>query len=258
LSKFTTETVLAVRHWDGNLFSFRTTRDQGLRFVNGQFVMVGLELDGRPLLRAYSVASPAHDEHLEFLSIKVPDGALTSRLQHVQPGDTVLVSKKPTGSLIISDLRPGRRLYLLGTGTGLAPYMSIIHDPETYDRFETVVLVHGVRTVSELAYADYVERDLLEHDYYGEMVRGRLIYHPTVTREPFRNKGRITDIIETGALFEAAGLPQADRLHDRFMLCGSPAFLKDGCRILDERGFAISPNIGAAGDYVIERAFVEQ
>ena len=258
MSKFTTETVLEVRHWDDSLFSFRTTRDQGLRFVNGQFVMLGLEIGGRPLLRAYSVASPAHDEHLEFLSIKVQDGALTSRLQHLSPGDQVLVSKKPTGSLLLSDLRPGKRLHLLGTGTGLAPFLSLIHDPETYERFDQVVLAHGVRTVSELAYADYFGKELPEHEFYGDLVRDRLIYYPTVTREPFRNQGRLTDLIASGELFAAAGLPAANTDDDRFMLCGSPAFLKDCCNLLDARGFEISPSIGAVGDYVIERAFVEQ
>lgn len=258
MTKYTHEEVLAVRHWNESLFSFRTTRDPGLRFVNGQFVMIGLEIEGRPLVRAYSVASPNHDDHLEFLSIKVPDGPLTSRLQNLKIGDKVLVSRKPTGSLLVSDLRPGRRLYLLGTGTGLAPFMSLIHDPEVYDRFEHVIVVHGVRTVSERAYADYLERELLASEIYGEMAGGKFRYLSTVTREPFHTQGRITDLIETGALFDLCGMPPATPAHDRFMLCGSPAFLASTSALLTSNGFQISPGIGDAGDFVIERAFVEQ
>ncbi len=258
MSKFTTESVVDVKHWSAELFSFRTTRDPALRFVNGQFVMLGLEHEGKPLLRAYSVASPNHEEHLEFLSIKVQNGPLTSKLQHLKPGDPVLVSKKPTGSLVIDDLRPGKNLYLLGTGTGLAPFMSVVQDPEAYERFEKIILVHCVRTTAELAYADFITHELPAHEYLGELAREQLIYYPTVTREPFRNQGRITDLIASGRLFDDVGLSQADAATDRFMLCGSPAMLKDCCALLDERGFVMSPNIGSTGDYVIERAFVGQ
>ena len=252
------ETVLTVRHWNDSLFSFRTTRDPGLRFENGQFVMIGLEVEGRPLLRAYSIASANHEEHLEFFSIKVPDGPLTSRLQHLQPGQELIVSRKPTGTLVLHDLKPGRHLYLFATGTGLAPFMSVIHDPEAYARFDKIVLIHGVRTVSELAYAEYIEEHLPNHEYFGADVREKLIYYPTVTREPFRNQGRLTDLVDSGTLAGAIGLPDLNPLSDRVMICGNAAMLEDSCQLLDRRGFKVSPRIGEAGDYVIERAFVEK
>jgi len=258
MSAFNTETVLEVHHWNDSLFSFKTTRDPSLRFRNGHFVMIGLQVDGKPLLRAYSVASANYEEHLEFLSIKVPDGPLTSRLQHLKAGDTVLVGRKPTGTLVIDDLTPARHLYLFGTGTGLAPFMSIVRDPETYERFEKVVLVHGVREVSELAYADYLQTDLPANDFFGEMVRERLIYYPTVTRESFRNRGRITELIERDKLTDDIGLPPLSPANDRAMLCGSPGMLADTRILLDTRGFTISPSIGVPGDYLIERAFVEK
>lgn len=258
MSSLANETVLDVHHWNDTLFSFRTTRDPGLRFANGQFVMIGLEGEGRPLVRAYSIASPNYEEHLEFFSIKVPNGPLTSRLQHLQPGDPIVVSKKPTGTLVLHDLLPGKHLYLLSTGTGLAPFMSVIQDPETYERFEKVVLIHGVRHVSELAYADFITGELPQNEFFGEDVRDKLIYYPTVTREPFRNQGRLTDLIESGKLFADIGLPPLDPAVDRAMICGSPAMLRDTCALLDARGFHISPHIGAPGDYVIERAFAEK
>ena len=258
MSTLATETVTEVRHWNDTLFSFKTTRDPGLRFSNGQFVMIGLPTENRPLLRAYSIASANHEEHLEFFSIKVQNGPLTSRLQHLQPGDEIFVSRKPTGTLIIDDLRPGRNLFLLSTGTGLAPFLSIIKDPETYERFDKVVVTHGVRSVSELAYAEMIQRELPEHEFLGDYVRDRLLYYPTVTREPFRNQGRLTTLIETGKLCDDLGLPQIDAAHDRAMLCGSPSMLKELADILDARGFEVSPNIGSPGDYVIERAFVEK
>ncbi len=258
MSSLITERVLSVHHWNDSLFSFRTTRDPGLRFENGQFVMIGLDVNGKPLTRAYSIASPNYEEHLEFFSIKVPDGPLTSRLQHLRPGDPIVVSKKPTGTLVLHDLKPGKNLYLLATGTGLAPFLSVIQDPETYERFEKVVLVHGVRFVSELAYTDFITRELPQHEYFGDQVREQLVYYPTVTREPFRNTGRITHVIESGRLFADIGLPALDPACDRVMSCGSQAMNKDCCDLLDGRGFTMSPRIGVAGDYVIERAFVEK
>jgi ferredoxin--NADP+ reductase len=258
MSNIGIERVLSVHHWNDTLFTFRTTRNPSLRFRNGHFVMLGLSIEGKPLLRAYSVASANHEEHLEFLSIKVPDGPLTSRLQHLKPGDDLIVGRKPVGSLIVDDLRPGRHLYLLSTGTGLAPFMSIIQDPDTYERFEKVILIHGVRQVSELAYADFIERALPAHEYLGELVRDKLVYYPTVTREPFRNQGRLTDVIESGRLFTDIGLAPLDPAVDRAMICGSAAMLTDSCRLLDARGFQISPRQGELGDYVIERAFVEK
>ena len=227
-----TERVLSVHHWNDSLFSFKTSRDPGLRFENGHFVMIGLETEGRPLLRAYSIASANHDEFLEFFSIKVQDGPLTSRLQYLQPGDEILVGRKPTGTLIM--------------------------DPETYERFEKVVLVHGVRQISELAYADRIRDELPQDEYIGDMIRDKLIYYPTVTREPFRNRGRLTDLINSGKLFDDTGLPPLAPAVDRAMICGSPAMLQDTRELLDARGFQISRHIGAPGDYVIERAFVEK
>jgi ferredoxin--NADP+ reductase len=250
--------VLSVHHWNDTLFSFTTTRDAALRFHNGHFVMIGLEVDGKPLMRAYSIASANYEENLEFLSIKVQDGPLTSRLQHLKEGDTILVSRKPVGTLVIDDLRAGRNLFLFGTGTGLAPFMSIIKDPDTYERFEKVVLVHGVRFVSELAYSDFIQNELPQNEYFGEVVREKLLYYPTVTREEFRNTGRITDLIETGKLCEDLSIPQLDPAQDRAMLCGSPAMLADISAMLDKRGFEVSPGVGQPGDYVIERAFVEK
>lgn len=258
MSQLATERVLHVHHWNDTLFSFRTTRDPALRFRNGHFVMLGLPVEGKPLMRAYSVASANHEEHLEFFSIKVSNGPLTSRLQHLRPGDEVIVGRKPVGSLVLDDLRPGRHLYLLSTGTGLAPFISIIQDPETYERFEKVVLIHGVRQVSELAYAQFIEHDLPANEYIGDLVRERLVYYPTVTREPFRNQGRLTEVIASGRLFGDTGLPPLDAALDRAMICGSAAMLADSCKLLDARGFQISPRQGELGDYVIERAFVEK
>ncbi|MFV5212627.1 ferredoxin--NADP reductase [Azonexus caeni] len=258
MSNFNRETVLSVHHWNDSLFSFRTTRDPGLRFINGQFVTIGMEVNGRPLMRAYSVASANYEEHLEFFSIKVPDGPLTSRLQHLRPGDELLVSRKPTGTLVLRDLNPGKRLFLFATGTGLAPFMSLIHDPEMYERFEKIILIHGVRWTSELAYHDYIENDLREHEYLGEEIRDKLIYYPTVTREPFRNEGRQTDLILSGKLFADLGIAPLDPATDRGMICGSPAMLREISAMLDGFGFHISKHIGEMGDYVIERAFVEQ
>jgi ferredoxin/flavodoxin---NADP+ reductase len=250
------ERVLTVHHWSESVFSFTTTRDPGLRFENGHFVMLGLPVNGKPLMRAYSIASANYEDFLEFLSIKVSDGPLTSRLQNIKPGDEVLVSRKPTGTLLLHDLKPGRRLYLLSSGTGLAPFMSLIKDPELYERFETVILVHGVRYRSELAYRDFIEWELTHHEYLGDQVRKKLVYFPTVTRERFRYQGRVTTLIESGKLFENIQMPALDPAHDRIMICGSPAMLADLSSMLDARGFCISSHVGQPGDYVIERSFV--
>ena len=258
MSSLNTETVLSVHHWNDTLFSFRCTRGSSLRFTSGQFVMIGLEVNGRPPTRAYSIASASHEEHLEFFSIKVANGPLTSRLQHLKVGNPVLISRKPTGTLVLRDLKPGKRLFMFATGTGLAPFMSLIHEPETYERFEKVILIHGVRWTSELAYHDYIEQDLRDHEYLGDMIREQLIYYPTVTREPFRNEGRQTELIMSGKLFEDLGIEPLDPATDRGMICGSPAMLKEISAMLDGFGFEISHRIGEMGDYVIERAFVEQ
>ena len=257
MANLATERVLSVHHWTDSLFSFTTTRDAAFRFKNGHFTMLGLERDdGRPLLRAYSIVSANHEDRLEFFSIKVPDGPLTSQLQHIRAGDAVLVSRKPTGTLVQDHLLPGRNLYLLSTGTGLAPFMSIIKDPAIYEQFDKVVLTHGCRHVAELAYADTITRELPDHEYLGELVREKLIYYPTVTREAFRNNGRLTDLIASGRLFRDVGLPEPSLSDDRFMICGSPAMLKDCCALLDARGFRETRN-GTMGHYVIVRAFVK-
>ena len=267
-SAFGTETVLDVRHWTDDYFSFTTTRDDGFRFDNGQFVMIGLEVaqpDGstKPLLRAYSIASANWEEQLEFFSIKVPDGPLTSRLQHIKPGDRVLIGRKPTGTLLIHDLHPGRNLYLLGTGTGFAPWLSIIKDPETYERFERVILCQGVRHAQDLAYRDYIVNELPRHELLGEVIGEKLRYFPAVTREDFHHegrdhRGRMTDLMATGQMMDHLGLEPLDPAHDRAMICGSPQMLADFRALLDGRGFSAAPRIGTPGQYVFERAFVEK
>ena len=257
MSAFNEERVLSVHHWTDKLFTFTTTRDASLRFSNGHFTMIGLRVNGKPLLRAYSIVSPNYEEHLEFLSIKVPDGPLTSRLQHIQVGDTLIVGRKPTGTLVADYLLPGKRLYLLATGTGLAPFMSIVRDPEVYDRFEQIVLVHGVRQKDELAYHDLLTEHLPAHEFLGELITSKLRYYPTVTREAYRNMGRVTELMNNGKLFDDLQLPPLDPANDRVMICGSPGMLRDLKTMLEERGFK-EGNTSAPGDFVIERAFVEQ
>ena len=258
MSAFLDETVLSVHHWTDRLFSFTTTRDQALRFSNGHFTMIGLRQDnGKPLLRAYSIVSANYEEHLEFLSIKVPDGPLTSKLQHLQVGDKIVVGRKPTGTLLIDYLLPAKNLYLLGTGTGVAPFLSVIRDPATYEKFEKVIIVHGVREVAELAYHDYLTQELPQHEFLGEMVSEQMLYYPTVTRETFRNQGRITDLLEAGKIEADLGLPKLDAANDRVMICGSPEMLRDLKHMLEKRGF-MEGNTTKPGDFVIERAFAEQ
>ncbi|HNR82988.1 ferredoxin--NADP reductase [Ottowia sp.] len=257
MAAFDDEKVLSVHHWTDRLFSFTTTRSQSLRFSNGHFTMIGLRVNGKPLLRAYSIVSPNYEETLEFLSIKVPDGPLTSRLQHIQPGDSIIVGHKPTGTLLIDYLLPGKRLYLFGTGTGLAPFMSIIRDPDTYEKFDQVILVHGCRLVSELAYREYITQELPRHEFLGELVSSQLRYYPTVTREPFPTQGRIPELIESGRMARDLGLPDLHPQLDRVMLCGSPEMLKSIKEVLEKRGFK-EGNTTTPGDFVVERAFVEQ
>ena len=257
MSAFHHERVLRVHHWTDRLFSFRTTRTPSFRFRSGQFVMMGFEGDGKPLLRAYSLASAHYDDELEFFSIKVPGGPLTSRLQHLKEGDEILIGRKPTGTLVVDNLKPGRTLFLLGTGTGLAPFLSIVRDPEAYDKFDRIVAAHGVRWVKDLAYSDYLMDDLPNDELIGELVREKLVYYPTVTREPFRHRGRLSLALASDAMTDALGLPPINAEHDRFMLCGSPAMLSDLRAILDARGFE-EGNHGEPGDYVIEKAFVDR
>jgi ferredoxin--NADP+ reductase len=257
MSSMSEERVLSVHHWTDTLFSFTTTRDPALRFSNGHFTMIGLRVDGKPLLRAYSIASANYEDHLEFFSIKVPGGPLTSRLQHLQVGDTVIVGRKPTGTLVSDYLLPGKRLYMLSTGTGLAPFMSIVRDPEIYDKYDQLILVHGVRQVDELAYHDLLVEHLPNHEFLGEMVSSKLRYYPTVTREEYKNMGRITDLIESGKLFEDLGVPALNPADDRIMICGSADMLRDLKEMLEARGFN-EGNTSTPGDFVIERAFAEK
>ena len=257
MSAFSEAQVLSVHHWTDRLFSFTTTRDPALRFSNGHFTMIGLRVNDKPLLRAYSIASANYEDHLEFLSIKVEDGPLTSRLQHIQVGDTIIVGRKPTGTLVVDYLLPGKRLYLLATGTGLAPFMSIVRDPTTYEKFEQIILVHGVRTVEELAYHDLLLQTLPAHEFLGDIVSSQLMYYPTVTREAFRNMGRIPDLLQSGKLRQDLGIPQLNPAEDRVMICGSPGMLRDLKSMLEHRGFA-EGNTSTPGAFVIERAFAEQ
>jgi ferredoxin/flavodoxin---NADP+ reductase len=251
------ERVLTVHHWTDTLFSFTTTRDASFRFLNGQFTMIGIQVEGKPLLRAYSMVSANYEEHLEFFSIKVQNGPLTSRLQHLKVGDELLVNSKAVGTLILQNLLPGKTLYMLSTGTGMAPFMSVIKDPETYEQFDKVVLVHGVRHVAELAYHKLIETELPNNEFFGEMVRGKLLYYPTVTREPFRNQGRVTTLLENGKLPADLGLPPFDFAHDRVMICGSPEMLKDLKTMMLAKG-GVEGHMDSPGHFVIERAFVEK
>jgi ferredoxin--NADP+ reductase len=257
MSNFYEAKVLSVHHWTDRQFSFTTTRDPGFRFQSGQFTMIGLMVDGKPLLRAYSVVSPHWDETLEFLSIKVQDGPLTSRLQHIKEGDTVLIGRKASGTLLTQNLLPGKNLYLLSTGTGLAPFMAMIRDPEVYELYEKVILVHGCRQVNELAYDKVITEELPNNEYFGELAASKLIYYPTVTREAFRNQGRIPPLLDSGKLTSDIGLPPIDKENDRFMLCGSPEMLKDTKALFEARGMT-EGNMSHPGHYVIERAFVDK
>jgi ferredoxin/flavodoxin---NADP+ reductase len=252
-----TERVLSVTHYTDKLFSFKTTRDPSFRFRSGQFVMIGLMGESRPLLRAYSVASAIFDDHLEFFSIKVPDGPLTSRLQRIVPGDALLVGLKPTGTLLLDNLRPGKRLLLLATGTGFAPFASILRDPETYDRFDQVVAVEGCREIAELEFATQVVVEVRGHELLGELAGPQLLYYPTVTREAYYHQGRIPDLIATAKLFKDLGILPFDPMSDRAMICGNPQLLVDLKALFEASGMA-EGNSSVPGDFVIERAFVER
>ena len=248
--------VTMVRHWTDQLFSFRVTRPQSLRFRSGEFVMIGLLDDrGKPLLRAYSIASPSWDEALEFYSIKVPDGPLTSRLQHIQPGDQIILRPKPVGTLVLDALLPGKRLWFLATGTGIAPFASLMRDPETYEKYETVIMMHTCRTVAELEYGRQLVEGLKDDPLIGEMVGGTLKYYPTTTREEFHQMGRITDNLTSGKVFADLGLAAMDPATDRAMVCGSLAFNIDVKAVLEGFGLREGAN-SEPQEYVVEKAFV--
>lgn len=251
------ERVIGVHHWSDRLFTIKTTRDSSLRFRNGEFVMLGIEVDGKPLMRAYSMVSANYEDFLEFYSIKVQDGPLTSRLQHIRVGDEVYVSKKPTGTLLWDHLRPGKHLYLLSTGTGLAPFLSVIKDPDVYENFSRVILIHGCRYVNELTYEKLITHELQSNPYFGDDVKAKLLYYPAVTRESFRNYGRVTELLRSGRIMEDLGMPPLNLDDDRFMVCGGPGMLKSMTAILDEMGFRETRKSDFR-EYVVERAFVEQ
>lgn len=250
----TVETVLEVRHWTDRTFSFRITRPASFRFRSGEFVMLGLEVAGRPLLRAYSVASPSWDEALEFYSIKVQDGPLTSRLQLIRPGDQVLLGRKPTGTLVLDALTPAKRLYMLSTGTGIAPFASLIRDPDTYERYEQVILTQTCRFTAELQYGEQLVKSLKDDPLIGEMA-GKLIHYTSVTQDDGPRTGRITSRIESGDLFRDLGVPAFDPANDRIMICGSTPMLLDLKAIAEKFGFHEGA-VSSPGEYVIERAFV--
>ena len=255
-SAFLRERVLDINHYTDKLFSFTTTRSPSFRFESGQFAMIGLEVDGKPLVRAYSMASANYDDKLEFFSIKVPDGPLTSRLQHIRPGDEVLVGVKPTGTLLLRNLLPGKRLILLGTGTGFAPFASILRDPETWERFETVVVAYGCRRVAELEFATEFVMKTRSDELLTELVGDKLLYYATVTREPYHHQGRVTDLLASGRLFAELGQPALDPATDRAMICGNPHMTLELRRMLSERGL-IEGNNSQPAHFVIERAFVD-
>lgn len=250
------QTVTDVRHYTDRLFSFRVTRPRSLRFRSGEFVMIGLMGEnGRPLLRAYSIASPAWDEELEFYSIKVPDGPLTSKLQHIRPGDQIILRPKPVGTLVHDALLPGKRLWLFATGTGFAPFASLLRDPETWEKYDQVVMTHTCREVAELAYGREIVESLKDDELIGEMVEGKLLYYPTTTREESPKMGRITTLIESGEVFRDLGIPPLDRAVDRAMVCGSLAFNLDIKALLEKAGLREGANSDPA-EFVVEKAFV--
>jgi ferredoxin--NADP+ reductase len=256
-SPHTLETVTWVHHWTDRLFSFKITRPPSFRFRSGEFVMIGLPGEAKPIMRAYSIASPSFAETLEFLSIKIPGGPLTSKLQLIEAGDQIFLGRKPTGTLVLDALRTGRHLFLLGTGTGLAPFLSVARDQEAFERFERVIVTHTVRQTQELAYRELFEEEIYHDELVGDFARARLTYYPTVTREPFHRPGRITTRIESGAFFKDLAMSRGhfDAQHDRVMLCGSMAMNKDVAAILARDGLVEGSN-NQPGDYVLERAFV--
>lgn len=250
------EKVIDIHHWTDKTFSFKTTRNLSFRFKNGEFAMIGLEIDAKPLLRAYSVVSPNHEDHLEFLSIKVPNGPLTSKLQHIDINDEVLINSKSTGTLVCDYLLPGRNLYLFSTGTGLAPFMSIVRDPETYEKFDNVILTHTVRTIKELAYKDLLQ-NLNNDDIYSHVTKGKFEYFNTVTREKWERVGRITEWIKNKTLWKAVKQENFNSELDRVMICGSEEMTYELKEIFEGLG-SKEGSTKVQGGFVIEKAFAEK
>lgn len=250
------QTVTSVTHYTDRLFRFRMTRPGSFRFRSGEFAMIGLIIDGKPLYRAYSIASPSWAEELEFFSIKVPDGPLTSQLQLIRPGDGILMRKKPTGTLVLDALVPGRRLYMFSTGTGIAPFASLIRDPETYEKFEDVIITHTCREVAELQYGFDVVKEAMYDPLIGEEAQGKLRHYTSITREDYPYRGRITDLISGGKLFTDLGVPPLDPEVDRGMICGSMAMLKDTRDLMLQAGLTEGSN-ASPGQFVVERAFAD-
>lgn len=249
------ETVVSVRHYTDRLFSFRVTRPQSLRFRSGEFVMIGLPNAEKPVFRAYSVASPAWDDELEFFSIKVPDGPLTSELQKIQPGDTVLIRPKATGTLVLDALTPAKRLFMISTGTGVAPFASLLRDPETYEKFEQVILTHTCRDRAELVYGQELVANLENDPLIGELTHGRVRLYNSTTREPSERMGRITALINSGKFYEDLGIEKLNPETDRVMICGSMHMLRDVKELVEGLGF-VEGSLSSPASFVVERAFV--
>lgn len=249
------ETVVSVKHYTDRLFSFRITRPQSFRFRSGEFVMIGLPNAEKPVFRAYSIASPAWDDELEFFSIKVPDGPLTQHLQRIQPGDTVLMRQKATGTLVIDALTPGKRLFMISTGTGIAPFASLVRDPDTYEKFDEVILTHTCRDHAELRYGEELFDQAANDPLIGEVAAGKLTHYATTTREISPRMGRITRLIENGKLCADLGIPALDPATDRVMICGSMSMLKDVKELVEGLGFT-EGSLSHPAEFVVERAFV--
>ena len=250
------EKVLEVKHYTDRLFHFKTTRDSGTRFRDGEFLMIGLEVEGKPLLRAYSVASPNYEEYMEWFSIKVPNGPLTSRLQHIKPGDEVITNSKAVGTLVLDNLKQGRNLYMLATGTGVAPFMSLVRGVDTYDHYDNVILLWSTRLVKELAYKDFLE-GLNDHEIWGEITQGKFKFYPPVTREDFINTGRITNAMYDGSVYEKLGVEPFDKEKDSAMICGSMPMNLEFKEYFEKMGCK-EGNSQTRGDYVLEKSFVEK
>ena len=250
------EKVLEVKHYTDRLFHFKTTRDPGTRFRDGEFLMIGLEVEGKPLLRAYSVASPNYEEYMEWFSIKVPNGPLTSKLQNIKPGDEIVTNTKAVGTLVLDNLKQGRNLYMLATGTGVAPFMSLVRGVDTYDHYDNVILLWSTRLVKELAYKDFLE-GLNDHEIWGEITQGKFKFYPSVTREDFINTGRITNAMYDGSVYEKLGVEPFDKEKDSAMICGSMPMNLEFKEYFEKMGCK-EGNSQTRGDYVLEKSFVEK